>query len=106
MADEANKIEVTNNEAEGRFEALFDGERAVALYQREGQKIIFTHTEVPEALEGHGVASVLVRTALDTARTQQLEVIPLCPFVAAYIRRHQEYLDLVPTQYQERVRQV
>jgi predicted GNAT family acetyltransferase len=52
-------------------------------------------TEVPEALEGQGIGSALARGALDDVRAQGLQVIPLCPFVAAFIRRHPEYLDLV-----------
>ena len=57
--------------------------------------IVFTHTEVPPALEGHGVASALARFALDDARRRGLRVRPFCPFVAAFIRRHHEYADLV-----------
>lgn len=104
MDKAASQIEVKNNEAAQRFEVVLDGQVAFAQYQLDGSTIIFTHTEVPEAFEGKGVASTLVRTALETARNQKLAVIPLCPFVASYIRRHQaEYLDLVPTQYQPRL---
>lgn len=105
MAENSDKqaIEVVNNEAEGQFEALVEGHLALAAYQRKGQEIIFTHTEVPQALEGQGIASVLVRTALDTARQQQLTVVPLCPFVQSYIRRHQEYLDIVEPSHRERL---
>ena len=65
-------------------------------YIREGKQIIFLHTSVPPALEGHGIANKLARTALEDARANGLMVVPECPFVASYIRRHQEYLDLVP----------
>jgi len=60
-----------------------------------GPNITFTHTEVPEELEGQGIASQLARFALEDARACGLAVIPLCPFINAYIRRHQEYLPLV-----------
>ena len=75
-----------------------DGAPAVAFaaYLRHGGEIVFTHTEVPPALEGRGVASALARAALDDARRKGLAVIPRCPFVAAFIRRHPEYRDLVP----------
>lgn len=105
MANDTNEITVKDNQDEQRFEAHLNGYIAIAEYRREGNEIIFTHTEVPEALEGHGVASVLVRTALDTAREQQLSVIPLCPFVAGYIRRHHEYLDIVQPEYRARLQQ-
>ena len=49
----------------------------------------------PPAIEGHGVGSKLVRGALDAARDQGLRVVPQCPFVAAYIKRHPEYEDLL-----------
>ncbi len=65
--------------------------------------IVFTHTEVPEALEGHGIAAKLAHTALEHARAQRLTVVPLCPFVASYIRRHAEYQGLVHPDYRAQV---
>ena len=56
---------------------------------------MFTHTEVPRALEGKGVGNVLAKTGLEWARSEGLRVIPICPFVAAYIARHPDYADLV-----------
>lgn len=103
MADEAKEIVVKNNEAAHRFEVQVGGHLAVAAYRREGDKIIFTHTEVPDELEGHGIASTLIQNALATAREQHLSVVPQCPFVASYIRRHQEYLDLVQPEFRERL---
>lgn len=93
------EIEVQHNEAANRFEAEVSGHLAVAEYIRAGEQIVFTHTEVPEELEGQGVASQLIRTALDHAREQNLEVVPSCQFVAAYIRRHPEYQPLVAEGY-------
>ncbi len=90
-----DEVVVTNNEAEGRFEAEARGRRAVAEYTLAGGRIIFTHTEVPPALEGQGVAGKLVRTALEHARAEGLAVWPLCPFVRSYIQRRPEYQDLV-----------
>ena len=93
------EVEVQHNEAANRFEAEVNGQLAVAEYIRAGEQIVFTHTEVPEELEGQGVASQLIRTALDHAREQNLEVVPNCQFVAAYIRRHPEYQSLVAEGY-------
>jgi hypothetical protein len=58
--------------------------------------IEFVHTEIEPEYEGRGLASELIRSALDTARANGLQVLPLCPFVREYIERHDEYLELVP----------
>ena len=90
-----DSVAVTNNEAKRQFEAEVDGAVAVAQYTLAGDRIIFTHTEVPPEMEGQGVAGKLVRTALDHARAEGLAIQPLCPFVRSYIQRHPEYQDLV-----------
>ncbi|MDQ4074649.1 MAG: N-acetyltransferase [Chloroflexota bacterium] len=90
-----DQIDVAHNEAAGRFEAEVGGHLAVVEYKRAGNLIIFMHTEVPEELEGQGIASQLARTALEYAKAQQLDVLPLCAFVASYVRRHPEYEPLV-----------
>jgi predicted GNAT family acetyltransferase len=87
---------VTENMAAQRFEAHIGPHLAVAEYRRDGNTITFTHTEVPEEIEGRGVASALAHTALEQARAQGLTVMPQCPFFATYIRRHPEYANLVP----------
>ena len=94
---------VVNVPEASRYE-LRDGERMIgeAAYHRRPGRIAFTHTEVDEALEGRGLGGALVGTALDDARREGLEVVPLCPFVAAYIERHPEYQDLVAANYRER----
>src|SRR5438270_4034148 len=84
---------VSNNEAAQRYEAYVNGRLAVIEYRRSDDEIVFTHAEVPEELEGHGIAGRMARVALEDARAQGLTVIPRCPFVAAYILRHREYLD-------------
>jgi predicted GNAT family acetyltransferase len=64
------------------------------VYSERGGVIDMRHTEVPAALEGRGVANELARAALDYAREKKLRVIPTCPFVRSYIRRHPQYADL------------
>ena len=88
-------VSVSNNEVEQRYEARVGGRLAVLAYKQEGGRIVYTHTEVPEELEGQGIAGKLTRVALDDARAQRLAVVPRCPYVAGYIRRHPEYQDLV-----------
>lgn len=88
-------LTVKNNTEAQRFEAALDGESAVTDYHLKNNIIILTHTEVAPALEGRGVAQKLVQTALDEARGKGYEVVPLCPYVAGFIRKHPEYRDLV-----------
>jgi predicted GNAT family acetyltransferase len=62
---------------------------------RPGDVRVFTHTEVDPAYEGRGLASVLIRAALDATRSAGLHVRPLCPFVRAFIERHEDYANLL-----------
>jgi predicted GNAT family acetyltransferase len=87
--------DIRDNTQLHRYELDKDGETAVAYYRREPGVIAFTHVEVPYAISGRGVASRLVRAALDRARAEGLKVVPRCPFVSAYLARHHEYDDLV-----------
>ena len=73
-----------------------DGERGgYAAYRRMGDVVVFTHTEIDDAFEGHGLGGRLVGAALDTVRAAGEQVRPQCPFVKSYIERHPEYADLV-----------
>lgn len=91
----ASPPSVFHHEGQNRFEIAVDGQLAVVEYMNRADKIVFTHTEVPKGLEGRGLGSALAQTALDWARQQQKKVLPLCPYIAAYIRRHPVYRDLV-----------
>lgn len=78
-----------------RFEAVLDGEVVgFAAYQKTDELIVFTHTEVDSSLEGLGVGGALIRDALDHVRELGLRVLPICPFVRAWMLRHPEYTDL------------
>jgi uncharacterized protein len=70
----------------------------LAAYQRRGEQIVFTHTEVDPDAGGSGIGSTLVRGALDDVRARELRAVPLCPFVRAWIDRHPDYADLVDSQ--------
>ena len=95
MGNQASDTIVVHDEESNRFTASRDGHMAVLEYQLFTDKVVFTHTEVPRELEGSGVGGSLARTGLEWARERGLRVVPVCPFVAAYIRRHPEYVDLV-----------
>jgi uncharacterized protein len=86
---------VIHNPGAGRFEFQKDGNLAVLEYDLSDGKIVFTHTEVPDALGGQGIGSLLARAGLDYARGQSFAVVPLCSFIAGYIQKHPEYKDLV-----------
>jgi predicted GNAT family acetyltransferase len=77
------------------FFLILDGQRCVLDYTRQGHVMTITHTGVPDALGGRGLAAQLTKFALDYARAQQWKVIPLCSYVAAYVQRHAEYATLL-----------
>lgn len=95
MTTDPAAIPVVHDTNAKRFEINLDGETAYSKYLLAGGKIIIEHTEVPEALEGRGLAGRIVSTALDYARAQNLKVLPVCPFAKSYIGRHREYQDLL-----------
>ena len=86
---------VHNNQRAHRFELEIDGHLAKAWYRLSPGLITFTHTDVPDELAGRGIGSRLAKGALDIVRAEGLKVVPLCPFIAAYIGKHPEYADLL-----------
>jgi predicted GNAT family acetyltransferase len=87
---------VTDAPEDSRYE-IRDGDRllGIAAYQRRGDRVVFTHTEVEDSEEHSGLGSRLVRGALDDVRRSGGTVVPSCPFVRGWIERHPEYRDLV-----------
>jgi len=86
---------VRDNKAQHRFEMGAGDDAAVAYYSLAPGVITLTHTEVPTALRGQGIASRLTRGVLEAARAQGLKVVPRCSFVAAFMSRHPEFNDLL-----------
>lgn len=102
MSEAGPSYAILDNPAKHRFEAdLGDGSFAIAEYNLLSGKIVFTHTEVPPAHEGQGIGSALIRFALRSARERRLQVIPICPFFAAYIKKHTEEQDLLDPSYRK-----
>jgi hypothetical protein len=100
----SSDIKFTNDTQAKHFAAHMDGEAAVLDYQFKAPVIILTSTEVPESMRGGGVAGQLVRYALEESRAHGYEVVPLCPFVAGWIRRHPEFHDVVPERFRYLIR--
>jgi len=81
---------------DSRYELVVDGERVGVLdYEDDGDVVDLTHTEVEPRLRGSGLGEELVRGALDDLRAQGRRIRPSCPFVAAFVRRHDEYGGLL-----------
>jgi predicted GNAT family acetyltransferase len=93
---------VTDNATQSQFEVRVGGEPAgLVTYHRSGDLLSLLHTEVDDKFQGLGLAGTLARAALDSARERGLSVLPYCPYVASWIRKHPDYSDLVPPERHE-----
>jgi uncharacterized protein len=89
-------VDIVDNEAEQRYEAYLDGALAgFIVYRDEPRGRVFLHTEVDPAFQGKGVGGHLVKGALEAVRARGGKMVPVCPFVAAYLKRHPEFADIV-----------
>lgn len=86
---------IKHNSEHHRFEYVEDDMPSVLAYRLNDGVMTITHTEVPSALGGRGIAADLTQTALETARHKGWRVRPLCSYADAYIRRHSDYQDLI-----------
>ena len=88
-------IEISHDETARRFSTRVDGENCVLDYTLDGKRMTITHTLVPAAVGGRGIAGDLMRDALETARAQCWQVVPECSYADTYMRRHTQYADLL-----------
>lgn len=95
MSEEQPRPTVKHNPEESRFEIELEGFLAVAEYTLGEDVITFEHTVVPPELGGRGLGSQLAKAGLAHARERQLQVIPHCEFIAAYMKKHPDMHDLV-----------
>ncbi len=86
--------ELIDNTARSRFEMVQEGQVTLLDYAREADRLALLHIEVPRALQGRGFAAELLRSVLESARTRDLKVVPVCSYVQLFLRRHPEYDDL------------
>jgi predicted GNAT family acetyltransferase len=92
------EADVVHDAAEHRFQIEApEGTGLLEYRMKDPRTIVLVHTEVAPALSGKGIASRLAHHALEYARAHQLQVIPVCPFVRAYLKRHPEYADILVT---------
>jgi hypothetical protein len=88
-------LDVQDNPSAKQYEAHIESATARIEYIKTKDKIYLTHTEVPQALEGKGIGSALVLKVLEDIEDKGLTLVPLCPFVALYLKRHPEWKKLV-----------
>jgi len=90
-----DQLEITHNDSGNRFETIVDEKLSKLDYIRDGKNFVITHVGVHPELRGQGVAGRIVQVGLEYARKNNLRVIPMCSYAAAYIRRHPEYANLL-----------
>ena len=96
---------ISLNKAKNRFDLLINGKLSLVAFFRPGRgtadehTLVLTHTEVHPDLEGQGVGSNLVKQVLEYAEQHDQKIVPLCPFVATYIKRHPDWQRVVSTEY-------
>ena len=89
------EYQLTDNKEAKQYEFHIDGEVPRIEYILAQNQIYLTHTEVPQSLSGKGIGAALVKAALDDIDARGLTLVPLCPFVALYLKRNPEYKRLV-----------
>jgi predicted GNAT family acetyltransferase len=87
---------IRDDTTEQRFELEINGQTAYTYYEMPSPGVIkFMHTDVPLVMSGQGVASRLIKGALEQVRARGLKVTAECEFVAGYLGKHPEYSDLL-----------
>jgi predicted GNAT family acetyltransferase len=89
------KYDIQHNKNQERFEITIEQMVSIIDYELDGKHLSLTHVVVPKLLEGRGIAGELTQAALDWARAENYRVIPVCPYVQTWLKRHSEYADLV-----------
>ncbi|WP_308200284.1 GNAT family N-acetyltransferase [Kibdelosporangium philippinense] len=94
MTDESTRV--ARNDEQSRYEVFYGGELAgFAAYTEEGDQVVFTHTEVDGAFAGKGLGKVLASGALDDVVARNRVIVPICPFIASFVRKNEQYNDHV-----------
>jgi uncharacterized protein len=94
MAD----VKVVNNREQLRYEVYSDGQLAgFAQYNRKGDRVVFTHTQIDDAFGGQGLGKVLAGEALDDVVASGKVIVPVCPFITSYLKKTDKYEGHVET---------
>lgn len=99
MKDEFITVPLIKNETKRRFEIEIDGHIAFIDYKDYGSQIALVHTEVPELLGGRGVAAALVEKTFNYLKEQNQLLLPFCPYVFAYLKKHPEWKYMVSKKF-------
>lgn len=102
MKPEFENIPLVKNKSNSRFELTVDGYIAFIDYVDKESYIALTHTESPEALAGRGVATALIEKTLKYLDEHNILLLPLCPLVFAFIKRHPEWVRIVRDDFKDR----
>jgi predicted GNAT family acetyltransferase len=78
-----------------RYELVVDGQVAFIDYKQKGEVVYLIHTEVPEALSGRGIAAELVEATLKHIDAHHEILVPRCPYVLSYLKKHPEWVSLL-----------
>lgn len=95
MKAEYIDLPLVKNETGHQFELTVEGHTAIIVYKESGSKIWLIHTEAPAELEGKGVATALIEKTLAYLEENHYTLVPLCPLVVAYLKRHPEWKRIV-----------
>lgn len=95
MSESSNTTVVKRVDDDGRYEIRVDGRRAgLTAYRDLGEQRVFFHTEIDEAFAGQGLGTQLVQQALVDVRASGMRIVPVCPYVAKFLKRHDEFADI------------
>ncbi|MGW2763274.1 GNAT family N-acetyltransferase [Streptomyces sp. NPDC001275] len=95
MSQPSTAATVQRADAKHRYEILVDGKRAgLTAYRDRGEQRVFYHTEIDDAFAGQGLASQLVQEALTDVRASGKRIVPVCPYVAKFLKKHEEFADI------------
>ncbi|HEY0668832.1 MAG TPA: GNAT family N-acetyltransferase [Sphingobacteriaceae bacterium] len=89
------EIELIDNKAQHNFELWVEGKRSFIDYKKKGDRVYLIHTQVPEELEGRGIAAALVEKTLIYLEKNKLRLVPLCPYTQSFLKRHPEWNRLI-----------
>ena len=89
------ELSLKDNTDLNRFELEVEGNIAFLEYKRSRDWLFLIHTEVPESMEGKGVGSAIIQKTLQYAKDNNYKIVPICPFVQSFLKRHPEWNEIV-----------